>query len=92
MIMNKDLSTPADTPGTALHLRRKQLLDQVLDRTSLQILLIHLQLCVNMINVNKEKKQIRQSSFSAVFSKRWKGTSRMLQGKWNNMSSGKSSF
>lgn len=67
MITNKDLSVPADTPGRVLHPRRKQLLDQVLDRTCLQILLIHLQVRAKTINVSKEKKQIWQAVFLLCF-------------------------
>jgi len=43
------------TPGKTIHLRRKQLLYQMLDRTALQILLIHLQICVKVTSSDKEK-------------------------------------
>ena len=54
-IMNKGLSTLVDTPGKTIHLRRKKLLYQMLDRTALQILLIHLQICVKVTSSDKEK-------------------------------------
>lgn len=59
-ITDKDLSILADRAGGALHLRRMQLLAQVLDRTSLQILLTRLQVCTKIINTSEEKKQIEQ--------------------------------
>jgi len=73
MITNEDLSIPADTPGRVLHLRRKHLPNQALDRTTLQILLIHPKLCAKMINMSKEKKQIWQAVFLLCFQRDRRG-------------------
>lgn len=65
---DKDISIPADAPGKALQPRREQLLEQVLDRKSLQILLIHPQVCTTMMKMSKENMKIWQAVFfCAVF-------------------------
>lgn len=64
VMTSKGLSFPADAPGAAVQLRREQLLEQVLDRTSVQILLIHPQVCTTMIKMSKENMKIWQAVFS----------------------------
>lgn len=59
---------------------REQLLEQVLDRTSLQILLIHPQVCVTTIKMSKENMKIWQAVFFLSCFQRAR-RSRKLQGK-----------
>lgn len=67
MISNKDPSIPADTPGTTFNLGRKQLRDQVLDKTSLQILLIHPQVYAKTIQCLQNKSKYTKQFFCCVF-------------------------